>query len=252
MKDQDFKMKLKVLGSSSSGNCYILKGKNESLILEAGVGIKEIIKGIGFRLEGVVGCLVSHEHGDHAKSVEKLAAAGIDIYATKGTFDALGGTHHRYKAVVEKRKYKVGGFYILPFGVKHDCNEPVGYLIKHNELGTLLFATDTFYLKYRFPGINHFLIECNYSEEILLENIKKGFLHYKQAERVRRSHFGLENLVKFFKANDLKEAYNIVLIHLSDGNSNEVGFKKRITEETTVKTYAADKGLELELKNSPF
>ncbi|MDS2204199.1 MBL fold metallo-hydrolase, partial [Clostridioides difficile] len=39
-------MKIKVLGSSSKGNCYLLQLKNETLILECGVSYKEILKGL--------------------------------------------------------------------------------------------------------------------------------------------------------------------------------------------------------------
>ncbi|HEK4983663.1 TPA: MBL fold metallo-hydrolase, partial [Clostridioides difficile] len=62
-------MKIKVLGSSSRGNCYLLQLKNETLILECGVSYKEILKGLDFNLKSVVGCLVTHEHKDHSKSL---------------------------------------------------------------------------------------------------------------------------------------------------------------------------------------
>lgn len=55
-------MKLKVLSSSSRGNAYILKSPTGTLLIEAGIPFREIQKGLGFDLKGVVGCLVSHEH----------------------------------------------------------------------------------------------------------------------------------------------------------------------------------------------
>ncbi|HCB45364.1 MAG TPA: MBL fold hydrolase, partial [Algoriphagus sp.] len=59
-------MKLIVLGSSSAGNCYILQdNQGNSLILEAGVRIKEIKKALDFDISGIQGCLISHRHGDH-------------------------------------------------------------------------------------------------------------------------------------------------------------------------------------------
>lgn len=54
--------RLKVLGSSSSGNCYIIECCEESLILELGLPFKEIIKGIEYDLKKVRACLVSHHH----------------------------------------------------------------------------------------------------------------------------------------------------------------------------------------------
>ncbi|MEB3374489.1 hypothetical protein SFC43_18645 [Bacteroides sp. CR5/BHMF/2] len=48
-------MKLIVLGSSSSGNCYILDNGTESLIIEAGIRFQEVKKALDFNLRKVVG-----------------------------------------------------------------------------------------------------------------------------------------------------------------------------------------------------
>jgi hypothetical protein len=56
-------MELIVLSSSSTGNGYILKSSSgESLILEAGVRLKEIKQILNFDLSGVVGVCISHSH----------------------------------------------------------------------------------------------------------------------------------------------------------------------------------------------
>lgn len=55
-------MHLKIFGSSSHGNCYILQTPTETLIIECGVKYKEILQGLNFNLRGVVGCLISHQH----------------------------------------------------------------------------------------------------------------------------------------------------------------------------------------------
>lgn len=35
-------MQLKVIGSSSKGNAYVLDGRHESLVIEAGIKLKEV------------------------------------------------------------------------------------------------------------------------------------------------------------------------------------------------------------------
>ena len=55
--------KIKVLGSSSRGNAYILECQNETLLLELGVSWKDIVKALNFNLSKVVGVCVSHAHG---------------------------------------------------------------------------------------------------------------------------------------------------------------------------------------------
>lgn len=55
-------MRIKCLGSGSSGNCYLLECENEVLILDCGIGIKDIKKALNFDLRRVSGVLVTHSH----------------------------------------------------------------------------------------------------------------------------------------------------------------------------------------------
>lgn len=243
-------MRLKVLGSGSSGNCYILEGKSETLILECGLPYKSILKGLNFNISNVVGCLVSHEHGDHSKALRDMLKAGIDVYTSFGTARAIVKecevieTYHRLKYIKSEKLITIGSFTILPFEAQHDAAEPLGFLIHHEELGKLLFITDSYYCQYKFKGLNHVLIECNYSNEILREKE----LPKNLKNRIIKSHFELENVKDFLKSINLSWVTDIVLIHLSDGNSDSKGFKSEIEGLTGKPVYVADKGLELELE----
>lgn len=56
-------MKLKVIGSGSSGNAYILESENgEKLILEAGVKIMRYKEALNFDIKGIRACVVTHAH----------------------------------------------------------------------------------------------------------------------------------------------------------------------------------------------
>lgn len=56
-------MLLRVVGSGSSGNSYVLiSGNGESLILDCGCPYREILKAIDFKISAVSGVLISHEH----------------------------------------------------------------------------------------------------------------------------------------------------------------------------------------------
>jgi phosphoribosyl 1,2-cyclic phosphodiesterase len=245
-------MRLKVLGSSSKGNCYLLQGKGETLIIECGIRFEEVKEVLEFDLSSIVGCLVTHEHKDHCKYINKVIDAGIDVYLSKGTAEALKINSHRANMIKPVKTFNIGGYKVLPFDVKHDCKEPMGFLIHHKDMGNLLFATDTYYIEYKFENLNHILVECNYSIDILNKNVEDGRVHPVQKKRVLRSHFELENTKEFFKANDLKGVKNIVLLHLSDGNSNLEIFKTEIQNLTGKEVYVADKGLEVDLSLYPF
>lgn len=57
-------MRLRCLASGSSGNCYILTDSNgKSLILDCGVPIMEIKKGLNWNIRGISGVIISHSHG---------------------------------------------------------------------------------------------------------------------------------------------------------------------------------------------
>ena len=73
-------MKLRVLGSGSSGNCYILENEAEALIIEAGVPFMEVKKILNFNVRKIVGVVVSHSHGDHAKYISEYEKAGIPVF----------------------------------------------------------------------------------------------------------------------------------------------------------------------------
>lgn len=53
----------KCLGSGSSGNCYVLKSDNESLILDAGVPSIYVKEALDFNMKEIKGVIISHSHG---------------------------------------------------------------------------------------------------------------------------------------------------------------------------------------------
>lgn len=119
-------MKLKVLGSSSSGNCYLIEANNhEKLVLDAGVNFKIVQKTLNFNFKGIEGVLITHEHMDHLKYAPNFALNGIDIYASKGTFEKLNLKGHRFKQIKALEQFEIGNFIILPFETQHDAVEPL-------------------------------------------------------------------------------------------------------------------------------
>lgn len=246
-------MRLKVIGSSSKGNCYILENETEALIIECGVRIADIKRSLEFNIGKVVGCLLTHEHGDHAFSIKDILSSGLKVYSTPGTFKALNIKHHNAYPIEEKKIFKVGGFSVMAFDVKHDVAQPVGFLINHEETGNILFVTDTYYLPYTFKNLNQIIIEANYSFEIVRCRIESGSINEKVGDRVLTSHMSIDSCKEVLLANDLKQVQNIVLIHLSEGNSNAEQFHKEITSATGKKVHVADSGVIIENFNKyPF
>ena len=154
------------------------------------------------------------------------------------------------KAPVE---FNVGSFKIIPFNVKHDAQQPVGFLINHYETGTILFLTDTYYVAKKFRGLNNIIVECNYSQEILDAKIKSGASPEFLRNRIFKSHMNLNTCKDLLRANDLSAVNNIVLIHLSDSNSNAKLFKSEIQACTGKTVHVAEAGMLIENFNkNPF
>jgi phosphoribosyl 1,2-cyclic phosphodiesterase len=187
--------------------------------------------------------LVTHEHLDHSKAIPDITRNGIDVYSGEGTLVRSMPMMHRGKIIKSEELFKVGEFIVLPLEAQHDAAEPLSFLIQHKEFGKLLFITDSYYCKYKFKELDHIMIECNYSMSILQE---KELLRSLKS-RIVKSHFELENVKEFLKANDLSKVKDITLIHLSESNSNAAQFKEDIERLTGKPVYIADKGLELEL-----
>lgn len=260
-------MKLKVIGSSSAGNCYLLIGETETLIIEAGVRFKDIKKALNFDLTKIVGCIVSHQHGDHAKSVKEIVSAGIYVLADESVFALHNLTDNIFTRPVGlidhvnedtgevttiRKGYALGSFKISPFNLQHDV-PCLGYVIQHPELGRLAFITDTV-IAPKLSNINHWLIEANYQDEIINYNVDNGNLGKGQRDRVMLSHMSITTATDYLKSNDLTNSKNIILIHLSDGNSHANNFQKNIMEATGISCYIADSNCELTLNTNeiPF
>ena len=224
-------MIIKTLATGSTGNCYMIDDGETRLLIEAGIRFKQIQQALNFETSKIAACLISHSHKDHCKGVKGVLNASLDVYASQTTAVEIGIEHNRLRLYENKKPFKVGSFTILPFEVKHDV-ENHGFLIVSDNGSRLLFATDTYYVRYKFNGLTHLMIEANYSEAILSEQEERGKIHPALARRIRASHFSLENVLEFLKANDLSKVQEIHLLHLSSSNSDEEMFKKAVQEAT--------------------
>lgn len=245
-------MKLRVLGSSSSGNCYLLESETECLIVEAGISFLEVKKALNFNISKIVGLIISHEHGDHAKFAMEYLKAGLMVLCSNGTQEKISTKILQPLHCFHGQKFSLKNFEIMPFDIIHDAAQPFGFIIKHPDCGKVLFLTDTYYCEYTFKGLNQIIVEANYSDEILQSNIDSGRVHSGMRQRLETSHMSLKTTKELLKANDLTQARNIVLIHLSSGNSNAKQFQSEVESITGIPTTIADKGIEVNFSLNSF
>ena len=145
-------------------------------------------------------------------------------------------------------KTQIGGFLVQPLLVPHSC-ECYAYIITHEEFGKIVFATDCSIFKYKIKNVNHWLLEANYSEEILINKMCDNSI----GRSLYQHHHELKDCVKTLKVNFSADTQNILLIHLSDGNSDEKAFVQTVKDELGFdRVYAARPNQIINLEKEEF
>ena len=228
-------MRIKHIASSSSGNAHVFG----DLLLDCGVNIDRLREEVD--LKSLSGCLLSHEHGDHSKAVGDILRSGVPVYTSRGSAEALGiYNHHRVYTPEEIELFYVGDWRVKSFPVKHDSEEPRAFQFQ-SEPVKAVYITDASFSKYYFRGLTHMFIECNYSKEIIGENVERGAINYARKRRTIDNHFSLEDVEDLIRASGTERLRSIHLLHLSDANSDEKLFKERLEGEFGVPTIIAPK-----------
>jgi phosphoribosyl 1,2-cyclic phosphodiesterase len=235
---------LKVLSSGSQGNAYILECGNEQLLIELGIKWKDILKGLDYDLTKVQGCIASHHHSDHLKSIKNALKSGLSVYSCS----EVQSIHQKAKVLEMGKKTLIGGFRVQPIPLEHSV-QCYGFIIEHKECGKILFATDCKEFRYKVKNLHHILIECNYSEDVLIDNMCDNV----EMRSHHENHLELNDCVAAIKANYNANLQNVVLIHLSNNNSNEAVFVDTVKSAIGLNNvYVAKEGLNINLDKEEF
>lgn len=214
-------MRLKCLGSSSAGNCYLLQADSgETLILDCGIPIKEIKKGLDWNIKDVVGVLCTHKHLDHSKSLNDFKAMGIPICKPYETLLMNQFLANSYFTVRTFDLTTINGSWTHTDANGEPC--PIyGFLITHKEMGRMLYITDCEVIKWRFKDINHILLGVNYDRDLVDTDNPK-------ANHVFRGHLSIDTACDFVKANDSDSLQNVIMCHLSSENADRDSFIEKM------------------------
>ena len=249
------------VASGSSGNCYLAAGGHrgkDMVLLDCGIPLRRIQAALWERGKGLPdlqGCLVTHAHGDHVKSAQKLADRGVRVHASQGTIEAAGLQGpwvHTVKRAESQGSGRMeylpfrlrGGAEVQAFPVEHDAPEPLGFVLTFppapGEDGRerLVYVTDAPVLKYRIPRVTHLMIEANYDPDVMLGNASEGAFPASHAKRVAASHMSIGAALLALSRMDLKHLKEVWLLHLSDDNAG-ADFKERAQEVCGCPVYIA-------------
>ena len=229
-------MRFEQFYSSSSGNLYrVTSSGGRQLLLECGVTWKSLCSAIGYNMEQIDGVLLTHCHNDHSHSAEQVVEAGLNLFASQGTLEAIGLSNHQAHTVRDGCSINIGrDFRVFPFEVHHDCPEPLGFLV-HDRVSNedLFFATDTCNVTHRFGLAFHIIaLECSYDEDIVRYCIEKELLPQVVANRLTESHMEKSMAMKYIKDYCcLENCREIHLLHMSSTALNREQTAQEFYEE---------------------
>ena len=175
-------LKLYPLYSGSSGNMYIIKSPNSTLVVDIGVSFRKLVtslENLNMNISDISALLITHEHSDHIKGLSNLInKTNIPVYMTKGTYNYIISKNNdcfkeklNYHEVIPETSFKLSDIETTPFSVSHDATSPVGYSINSGK-SSLTIATDLGYVSdnvyTHLKNSNFNIIEANYDRNLLL------------------------------------------------------------------------------------
>ena len=180
------KISIKIIESSSNGNCIVLDDGNKLLFLDFGTIKKNIIQFLGKNkkeINDIAGILLTHEHFDHFQSLKDELSSDLNVYSSKGTFDALD---KKIKKIYFKKNIinnydeyisiKNSNWSFKIIKTIHNANEPIAFIIRNGE-NKILYLTDTEYFSSKeFNNITCYIIESNYGSYVM-DNPNKELKH---------------------------------------------------------------------------
>lgn len=131
--------------------------------------------------------------------------------------------------------------------MKHNV-ECYSYLIEHTACGRILFCTDLSEFPYKIKNIHHFIIESNYSENIIFDRLYNNENQRSHFE----NHLSIDKCISVLENNICAETNTITLIHLSTENSDAELFKSMVKQATGFEANIATSGLEVILNKEEF
>jgi phosphoribosyl 1,2-cyclic phosphodiesterase len=228
--------RISILASGSTGNCTLLETEHTTLLIDAGLGKKELLRrfeALGrerpARVDGIV---VTHEHSDHSSGVAQLARLfDCPAYLTDLTHAEILQMYpegpvqkmERVEHIQAGEHFQIGDIEIKPFAIPHDAADPVGYCFRANGVKVAI-VTDLGYMpelvKHHLREADFLILESNHDLDMLKVGPYPWFI--KQRVMSRTGHLSNTVVSEFLADAEVFDgrARHLVLAHLSEQNNN--------------------------------
>ena len=182
-------------------------------------------------------------HSDHSAYIPKALEYQIPVYGNKDVVDKYPYVHR----LTQSYSYPIGKFKVQCLKVPHNslC---YSFIIKCPSGEKILFATDLSKFNYKVSGCDVIMMEANYDEDIIYEVLARGEVVRSQSE----NHLEIKDCMEAVERCADTNTQLIILLHLSDGYSDEKRFQKIVHEATGKRVGVARSGQVYEINESDF
>ncbi len=231
-------MSLKILGSSSSGNCALLCTDRCKVLIDAGFSARKLqgmLAEAGESIQDIDAVFLTHEHGDHTAGLKGLARyEGLDIFANEDTARAV---QVQIKRPLNWKLFETGTLFsfhdleVRSFAMPHDAYDPVGFLFSHggqdlfHPRRTLAWTLDLGYVpnlvREHVVTADVLVLEANHDVALLDADTKRPW-SVKQRIKGRHGHLSNQTALEFVKEAANAQWQRLFLAHLSK-DCNQTG-----------------------------
>jgi phosphoribosyl 1,2-cyclic phosphodiesterase len=246
--------RVSILASGSTGNCTLLESGCTTILVDAGLGKKELLRRfetLGRACpEHLDGVLLTHEHSDHSTGLAQLTRDWhCAAYLTEPAHreirkmyeDGPKARLHRFEYIRPGIKFVIGDIEITAFSIPHDAADPVGYAFRANGKKVAI-VTDLGYMpevvKFHLREADFLILESNHDLEMLKVGPYPWYI--KQRVMSRTGHLSNAVVSEFLADPEIFDgrAHHLVLAHVSEQNntpdlariSAEEALNRRATE----------------------
>ncbi len=219
-------MKFAALSSGSCGNCFYIKGRKGSFLIDCGISFKRVRESLlqlGENYKELKGIFITHEHTDHIKGIDVLARnLNLPIFATKGTIknSFICSDEFLINKIKNDETFLFCGMEISSFSKSHDAIEPISFKIRDRGKVLSIITDLGVSCKNVSDVVNEsdfLVIESNHD----LKMLEQGPYPYFLKERIKSEKGHLSNLhsAVCVLENGRRKLKNIILSHLSETNN---------------------------------
>lgn len=220
------------LYSGSTGNAFLIRGKEGSLLIDGGKNAKRLCEAlacVGVSPDEIKAILVTHEHTDHISALPVfLKKHPIPVHLPRGCAYKLEGENAVSPLLCPHSPIdtvKAAGMRVTSFPTPHDSQSSVGYRIEIPRLGqsplAIGYATDLGFVsgevEEALTGCHAVILESNHD----LDMLHRGPYPYELKRRIasRRGHLSNPDSALFAARLCASGTRALMLAHLSQENN---------------------------------